>query len=80
MQLRAEATIYLDRWRWKFFILSMGSDCSVGKCNSKYAKVRIFQAIIKGTGMIPDFHILCCVIIIILFAGVRMKILYMYTC
>ena len=28
--------------------------------------------------MIPDFHILCCIIIIFLLAGVRIKILYMY--
>ena len=28
--------------------------------------------------MIPDFHILCCIIIIFLLAGVRLKILYMY--
>ena len=54
----------------------MGSVSSVGKFNSKYmcAKVRIFQAIIKstdcwpdvkGTGIIPDFHMLCCIMIII---------------
>ena len=50
----------------------MGSDRSVGKFNSKYGKVRIFQAIIKSTGcwpgvkstgMIPDVHMLCCIII-----------------
>ena len=65
----------------------MGLNLSVGKFNSKYTKVRIFQAIIKstdcwpvvrGAGMIPDFHMLCCIIIIFLFARVRMKILYMY--
>ena len=59
----------------------MGSDRSVGKFNSSqsqnissnHKKADCWPGV-KGTGMIPDLHMLCCIIIIILFAGVRMKI------